>query len=388
MNVSLSGPATACPGTEQEYTRSGTGGIRQVTFRCTNCTLWDPEIKLWVGSLIYHVDYDPVLPTTVTARMGQNGISKVEVTVYKGSNNASDDVDTTTGAPSVTAATITGADFLANCNSATNTYYLSNISSGWSLDEWQAYSPLSKSNETPTAVDISSSSTSYSGKSPLKAVVEYSEQGVTCGQQIIKKDIWLGKPSNAHIRIVDYSTGQPPYYLCAMDNNYLLAEHTLNIDPVSDWDWQSSYNWYLDYPDYPDKSIALIFADNSSGTVGIRAYNACGWSNWNNYSYSVTSCGYFMTLYPNPSSSELNIDITDSGTGLESAAAAGSEISTSTTKEVKFDIQIFDGQKELVYKKNNVVSPYQVNTMSFSSGIYVLNVILGDEVLKETIVIE
>lgn len=95
-----------------------------------------------------------------------------------------------------------------------------------------------------------------------------------------------------------------------------------------------------------------------------------------------------MVIYPNPSSSELNIDVTDRGASLESGLAASSAMSTSSHEEVKFDIQIFDDQKELVYKKNNVVSPYQVNTTSFSSGIYILNVSIGDEVLKETIVIE
>lgn len=384
----VGGPDRACEGTIHEYTIHCTPNSGLLTLECTDCLIKDPDDGTWdqvivingyVNNFEFDVKFDQNFgQATIYANL--NFIPGITRTDYQFVNE---------GAPIVTAATITGDDFLANCNSVTNGYGLTNISSGWTLDDWTVQYPLTTSNETGSSVNVSTTNTTSYGLSTLTAEMIYYEQGVNCGNQDIEFDIWYGKPSNANIRIVDYATGYPPSSLCSNSyNNYLKAEHTLDISPVSNWDWQSSYNWYLNYPDYPDKSIAQVSTDNNSGTVGIRAYNACGWSNWINYQYYVYSCGYFMTLYPNPSSSELNIDVKDGSAKIDNMEKASATMSNSNSKELKFDLKILGSQKEVFYQKNNVTSPYKVNTTSFNSGIYIVNVIIGDEVLKETIVIE
>lgn len=93
-----------------------------------------------------------------------------------------------------------------------------------------------------------------------------------------------------------------------------------------------------------------------------------------------------MSLYPNPTSSELTINI-ESPTSSEINEIGLSESQFKERESLIFTIGIYNNNKNLVFKKEGVSSPYQIDTSSFKEGIYIVNVIVGDIILKETLVI-
>jgi len=107
---------------------------------------------------------------------------------------------------------------------------------------------------------------------------------------------------------------QSPFYskqLCLYRNNYVEASYRGEGDPcVLEWDWMVPAGWQIAFPNYPDKSVALIIPNSTYGDVFVRARNECGWSNWISHGFSVTSnCrGRYKTnesltenrIFPNP----------------------------------------------------------------------------------------
>lgn len=255
-------PDRACPGTVYDYWINASPNDGLLLVSCYNCLIEEPEGSgSWttqvMRSRMYGDQIDGFGFNVKFSESANSAVISAQLTFMSGLITVHGSKTITLGPPTVTSATITGNNFLANCNSATNGYALTNISTGWSLDDWTVQLPLTTVNETSNSTSVTTSNTTSSGLSTLTARMIYTEQGNTCGTQNINFNIWYGKPSNSYIRVVDYSTGNPPSYLCSMNYNYLKADHTLGINPVSDWEWQCSYNWYLYYPDYPDKSIAF-----------------------------------------------------------------------------------------------------------------------------------
>jgi len=111
--------------------------------------------------------------------------------------------------------------------------------------------------------------------------------------------------------------------LCRGRNNYIEADYYGEGDAcILDWEWQVPSGWSIQFPDYPDKSVALVIPNSSYGDIYISAENECGWSSPISYGFYTRSCGWYKTslgqtdveFYPNPilRGSTLNMDITAS----------------------------------------------------------------------------
>jgi hypothetical protein len=347
------------------------------TAECTECLIWNPDNSSWVQN----ISTSGSVPSTLEVKFDENfGQAVIYVNLNFFPGIAREDVlIVNEGAPIVTAATITGDNYLANCLGAVNTYNLTNVATNWSADDWTVTS-LSTSNETSSSVMVSTANTSSYGSATLTAEMVYIRQGIVCGTQNITKSIYYGKPT---------------YHSQKIDGNYYYPGSS--ICPGTHWagiQWNgspSSYSWNVPSGITYTSSLNELdfYLTSSSGiSFSVNASNICGTSF--NASYYLSSCGggYMLSLYPNPSSTEININI-DYAEKAESADIEQSLFTKNMaiSDEIIFNVNIYDDKKNLVYEKSSITSPYLVDTKSFKAGIYILTIVIGEDVLKEQIVI-
>lgn len=383
-DVTISGPSRACPGATYWYEDVGNMNPVYTRWECTNCKLWDSVNQIWVTTLETSLEIEGYVFEGINVKFD---LGKSSASVFlRGENLNTWDEDTKTvtlGPPSVTAATINGSNFLANCNSVTNSYSLTNISSGWSLNDWTVQSPLLTSSETLTSVNVSSTSTTAYGTKNLTAIMEYAEQGFTCGTQNISKSIYYGIPSY-HSKKVDGNTYTAGYQICP-GNHWVSLEWN---GPITSYSWTVQSG--ITYSPSQTECDFTLPSGVSSVSLNASATNTCGTSYNASFYLSACSGGYMMTLYPNPSSNDLNINVekTDTTTTNNNVLIAeSSSFEKTNVKPVVFDLKIFDDNKNLVYEAENIVSPFQINNLSLRNGLYVVNVFVEDYILRDQIII-
>ncbi|QIA09461.1 T9SS type A sorting domain-containing protein [Draconibacterium halophilum] len=208
------------------------------------------------------------------------------------------------------------------------------------------------------------------------------------------KEVWFGDMHPMNIRLNDAMIGFPKSEFCYGDPNLVEASF-IDGDPyIDEWDWDVTGGYITIENPYDDKSRATIHpASYSSFNVKLRAHNSCGWSGWADMGVSVISCGgYFMTMFPNPASSYVELSFIDSE--VEEPNLTKNKIKLKkdkkdTDKDIKeYLVLILDKngtiRKSIKSKSLNL----NIKTSDLEPGTYFLHLIYNDELYKQQLIIQ
>lgn len=181
-----------------------------------------------------------------------------------------------------------------------------------------------------------------------------------CGNVTFTKNIWLGKPSFTFE--YNYFSSQPiKSTLCVVSNNPNFTLSQQGITNVT-YTGLTNYNTTCIRSTYPECIEATV--TNACGSTTI-AYDCFLKQSANNNYY---------TIYPNPSSEIVNIDLTNQN--------------YQPTKEATITGELFDmkGQSKSKVQINNNKATFSVRGLS--KGIYVLKIYINNQVESHQIAVE
>lgn len=149
----------------------------------------------------------------------------------------------------------------------------------------------------------------YSGSTSGAGTLTFTVTNSGCSNTMLKT-FWVGVPNKSNLLVRDYSTLQVNPQLCLYRNNYLqVFSNSAATEGIDQYGWQFVSGGSFGNPSH---DIGVIYPTASTVYYNLRAHNTCGWSTYLNYSSSCMTCSSLMmfTVYPNPATTELLIDIT------------------------------------------------------------------------------
>lgn len=204
-------------------------------------------------------------------------------------------------------------------------------------------------------------------------------------------NIWVGVPDPPEM--VDCNLSTPPgfpqrdcFSLCfhsyASDENtrFFHSDHRSNI---LQWQWEKvsdNFHWGVNENEinfWPNNS-------NSSVTFRGRVRNACGWSEWNEYSLGVITCDnpIYISLYPNPATDMVTVELKEEMLGDNRVSVQRSVVPAIVRP---YEIQLWSASAMLGrYTTNQPV--YQIPVGGLPAGIYFVRVIKDGEVLTKKLI--
>lgn len=221
-------------------------------------------------------------------------------------------------------------------------------------------------------------------------------KGITNGEGIITavfsngmkvdKKIWIGAPLFNNFSFVSNAIGAVCFmgqYTCTspqINFNDKIKANFSGLTPaeamnVDNWEWQTMPNDPLLIAEpyvsnllcgSRDTRYVSPFGSGNSG-LQVKVQNACGWSDWQNFTFSVTtnfdfnkSAQNLFRIFPNPTSDVVNVMLADENK---------LPVNTSTITAELFDMM--QQSKGSVSVLNNTAS---INVAALPKGIYILKI--------------
>jgi len=189
----------------------------------------------------------------------------------------------------------------------------------------------------------------------------------------VTQSVMVGSPSPTFINI--NASSCPEYYFDAS----AVPNATSYF-----WQWSKDPSGIIRTKTTPSSSSGKITLFDGSGNyrIGVKATSACGTSDFTVQTF-VMSCGgtlggkAVVATFPNPTSSTLTIQVTDS-------------LSTNTQSNAldqPYELQIMDRYSRKVFSAKSSDKAFQISTDGLPDGIYYLNLFYKDALLQKQIII-
>lgn len=294
--------------------------------------------------------------------------------------------DCFTGCPYFAHLSITGATSF--CNSSN--YSVNDATLTWSLVT-VAGADGSLSATTGNSITVYGS---YPGKAILKATK------TLCGIPFeVTKVIYYGAPLKSLLSVrgphMLTSPNQPGDYgitydgqnVCGTNNQASLTSLQWDTSPYANNMSEGSMACALDFPYGAGQSIR--FGSTGTKYIRVRAQNACGWSEWTDWSSFTVNVsgsggggGFNYFYYPNPASSELHV-----GYATDQKQLADEDLREEPSK--LFSAKLYNSNsKVLVEAESSDGSTVQLDVRKIPNGTYYLHMIRGKEIQKKQIIIQ
>ncbi len=208
-------------------------------------------------------------------------------------------------------------------------------------------------------------------------------QSDRCGDVTLEKRVYVGAPT---VKNVELYTGPHQAHFSPLDTENSCGEIPLqvNFEPnnsnVQDIQWERitpDIHWSIEYDSNFDGNVFYLFPTcNKTFEFRVKTLNACGWSDWQNIEYNITSCnqncstggntsstliGDCFEVYPVPASTNLIVKIKD--------------IDVLTSLPSNFNVKLFHnngGFNALVRNENSTVNPINIDVNNLQSGNYIV----------------
>lgn len=201
-----------------------------------------------------------------------------------------------------------------------------------------------------------------------------------------RKEVWAGVPNSPEMGDCNGLTppGEPLrdcFTLCF--NRFFTEENTRYFDSdqrsnIIEWEWQkqsTNFDWGV------NGGNEINFRPRSTNSIITfkgRVRNACGWSQWNYFSLGVVSCEEVLySIYPNPATDILTIELTTSATISEAKS-----FSRTTTP---YSIQLWNEHRGLVRTVESTESIKQVSLQGLPKGMYFIVLVKDGETINRQI---
>jgi len=241
----------------------------------------------------------------------------------------------------ITPPEISGSNYL--CYGSPQTFSITNWQSG---QTWEKSSNLNISG-SGGSVTVSAASSSFNGTGWVSI-----NQG---GQELVRKGVWIGGP----IVTISGDAWVPMDYIYktynAISQNYFGSAIT-----SYDWLWQSDpSNPMYNYGYW----VNIYFNVEGISKLSLRACNTCGWGPYD-YLYITAGNPSPSSVYPNPVSDMLNIDV--------------SKNANSQSAGVIYDILLYNEMGMQLRKTNsNGKAIVQFDVSNLPNGIYYVHIFDG-----------
>ena len=214
---------------------------------------------------------------------------------------------------------------------------------------------------------VKAASSSISGMGWVDAILSSG-----CGNDTIKKGVWVGVPIVDTIRL--------------LTNTYSIGPNStievLGLSPGAE-----SYNWTVAGATIiSGQGTSDIWIQTASGvpvcpvdlTIQLTTSNSCGNSQTYMKSFPFDCSGgpNPLSVSPNPVSQTLNVEVNDTTSAAISQTANGA-----------FIVQLFNPYNKLVYKRRETEKHFSINVSGYRLGVYYLRVIKGNHVYSKKIII-
>lgn len=258
------------------------------------------------------------------------------------------------------------------CNSATNyTYTITNLVAGSTVNWSVSTNSLILVNSNNTSINVKPINSTFNGSATITANV---------GGSITTKTIWVGKPQ---ISYVDFTNDSGGGEFCVNIRGKNGANFVMNTTTPSilQYHYQVFRGTTL-LKNIVSSSPNCFFTTSIAGsyTVQCRIENACGWSDWENYNLFFESCtanlinSNLYSIYPNPSSDTVYIDLIDQNT-LPDKGAIISGTLFDIVGQAKSKVQITDNKANF-------------SVQGLKKGIYILKIYIDNQIESHQIVVE
>jgi len=188
-----------------------------------------------------------------------------------------------------------------------------------------------------------------------------------CGINNVSKQFHTGPYSSS-----DYPITGPSSAPCKSYVYYSIP--TLSGVTSINWTWPSGWAYVSG-----QNTISLALRTGTSGgMVSVGVNNTCGQSGSNATKYTSVygSCGYSLSIYPNPASSELNIF-------FESIDSTDLTANNGQKFEFEYEIKIYNLYQELIYSVKTSNKTYKISISEFPDGSYILVIMDEKEIIQE-----
>ena len=256
---------------------------------------------------------------------------------------------------------ITGASLI--CSSATYTAPSGGTFNNWTITQGANLVTLT-GNGTPNA--ILTALPDVSGAVILSLTM--GDNGAKCGNVTLTKTIWVGKPAFNYE--YSYFEPQPIKSTTCITSN--IPNGSLEQQGITSTNFQEQDNTNI--PTY----YSIFCVRHEAECIKISATNACGTTT------IETECSFglktaqpkttFYTIYPNPSSNIVNIEIRDKNNLPEKGATISGEL---------FDMM---GQSKTKVEISNNQATFSVRNLN--KGIYVLKIYINNQLESHQIAVE
>ncbi|MBS1487717.1 MAG: T9SS type A sorting domain-containing protein [Bacteroidetes bacterium] len=241
-----------------------------------------------------------------------------------------------------------------------------------------------------SSTGIASRTNNYNGIATLTASLNGS-----CGSSSLQQNVWVGNPVFNSISI-DGNSG--PYPLCDVYNIPFTAnqDHTITSNVSANVSGQpASVAYTLSgqsgiVSGSPLSSVTYDFRSksaNTSFTITAASSNTCGSTSqclwFCNYGCMIPAIvaprsAFNLTLYPNPATSTMTVQVTDS---------ASASSNTSGKLSQSYQLNLYDRSGNSFYSTQSDKSILQVPVGSLLPGIYYINVFYKEAVLQRQLLI-
>lgn len=375
------GPNFTCPDSELIYYYDDDYGWGIVTWTITYGKVFNELTQTWVTSWTFDRSQYPYLSSDFpfrikwdNASIGQVG--NVHINVCDGlfpficSNG---DRNVTFG-PSPGTPVISGSNSILSCTGERKSYSAVNIPEGWSLSSWSLSSNIKRYGSGNSPITIEAQSTTSQGAATLTGNFVFTTDGNTCGTKNVPKSIWLGKPEvqSKTVNGSPYSYGS--YAVCP-GNNWVGVTWNGLVSSVS-WSVTPGITYY---PGTNELDFYFPYSGYSAVSISVNATNTCGTSYNSSYylSKKTFGCGsYLVTVYPNPSSDELNIEI------------SSDKLSVKESDLVPKQIFIVDESNTIIHSSIPQKSSARLDIRNIPDGIYYLHIVIDKNKVVERILIK
>jgi hypothetical protein len=375
--VIITGPGYTCPNSELiYYYDDDRRQDAQVDFVITNGKIFNIFSQTWESAWTFdrgvHTDLNETWPFRIRwDNLPLGTVGKVWVQVCGASCvNATKNV-TFGGDPATP--TILGDSYLLNCLSQQKNYTATSIPQNWNLVDWTFTSQIEQVGGTANSnpVTVRGTNTTFTGTQTLTGIFHFITNGNHCATKNVNKSIWVGRP-NPTIMTVNGSNYTPGTQLCG--DNWVGIEYSTPVSSTS-WTFDPSLPYY-----YSDAAQCNFNVDSSwPDTWRITAVgtNACG-AGYAGLYYFSKGCWYFMvSAYPNPASSELTIE-----------TLSIKEKDNSKLEIVPSEVLLLDKSSSKLIQEYPTKSTVKLDIQDIPKGAYILQIKLGDKVVKKHILID
>lgn len=276
---------------------------------------------------------------------------------------------------------ITGPDLICGYDSFTfhNTLSEDFEIEGWELYPWDYfYSPASGDDDS---VAYANPRPEYIGKT---CTITFTISD-GCGEVEYSKNFIINGPEEELVTIeVEDSYGNPPpqysgvWLLCPNTNYYVFIENDSDCD-IYDYEWIKPAGWsqYYAYDNY----ISINSGSNPTGTLQVKACTCCEGDNCSSndkvvvktqYFSQYYNCGGYFMYYPNPASTEINIELSEDV----------------DLKEKDIALEIYDSGSNKIYLKEKVQKKMKIKTDAWKNDFYYIVLKYKGKVYSEKIKVE